>query len=79
MTRSASKVVGIIAIILSVVSAVFAAFYWLGTVVTDTPRTKHGLLFAAIFVILLLFGIISLRGTGKSTGSADTKESGDAK
>ena len=62
MTRIASRIVGVGAIILSLGSAVLAAFYWLGTVVTDTPRTKHGLLFAAVFVILLLFGIMTLRG-----------------
>ena len=73
MNRTVSRLVGIIAIILSLGSAVLAAFYWLGTVVTDTPRTKHGLLFAAIFVILLLFGIMSLRSQGKSSGSPSGK------
>ena len=73
MNRTVSKVVGVIAVVLSLGSAVLAAFYWLGTVVTDTPRTKHGLLFAAIFVILLLFGIMSLRGQGKSSGDPSGK------
>ena len=69
MNRTASRIVGVIAIILSLGSAVLAAFYWLGTVITDQPHTKHGLLFAAIFVILLLFGIISVRAKGRSPES----------
>jgi hypothetical protein len=73
MNRATSKVVGVIAVILSLVSAVFAAFYWLGIVVSDTPRTKHGLLFAAIFVILMLFGIMSLRSQGRSSESLPGK------
>jgi hypothetical protein len=73
MNRAASKVVGIVAVILSVVSAALAAFYWMGMVVTDTPRTKHGLLFAAIFVILLLFGIMTLRSPRRTpVGPSDT-------
>ena len=70
MNTTAAKVVGIAAIVLSLVSAVFAAFYWIGIVVATGPRTKHGLLFAGIFVILLLFGIISLRSGGRSAGSS---------
>jgi len=73
MNRTVSKVVGVVAVVLSLGSAVLAAFYWLGTVVTDTPRTKHGLLFAGIFVVLLLFGIISLRSQGKTQESAGAK------
>ena len=66
MNRTTSMIVGIVSIILSLVSAVFAAFYWSGTVITDTPHTKHGLLFAGVFVILFLFGLILVRGKGKT-------------
>jgi hypothetical protein len=74
MNRTAAKLVGVVAIVLSLVSAVFAAFYWIGIVVATGPRTKHGLLFAGVFVILLLFGIISLRsGSGKAAGTPAAK------
>ncbi len=73
MNRTTSKIVGVIAIILSLGSAALAVFYWMGTVVTDQPHTKHGLLFAGIFVILLLFGIISVRAKGRSTESGAGK------
>jgi hypothetical protein len=73
MNRTASKVVGVIAIILSLLSAVLAAFYWLGVVVDQRPRTLHGLALAAIFVILMLFGIMSLRSRGTSAGDGSEK------
>jgi hypothetical protein len=50
-----------------------SAFYWIAIVVATGPHTKHGLLFAGIFVILLLFGIISLRSGGRTTGGAAAK------
>ncbi len=67
MSALASRVIGIIAIVLSAGSAVGAIWYWF---VSDPPRTKHGLLFAAIFVILLLFGLVSVRARGKGASEA---------
>jgi hypothetical protein len=71
MNRNA-RIVGIIAIVLSLVSAAFAAFYLIGIVVTPGPRPKHALLFGVIFVVLLLLGLISLR-PGKKAGGAAAK------
>ncbi|MGA2976509.1 MAG: hypothetical protein ABSF77_14470 [Spirochaetia bacterium] len=59
MSKTASRIIGIIAIVLSLASAGYGA-YWF-----SIGRTKHGLLFAVIFVILLLFGLISVRAKGK--------------
>ena len=69
MNRTASRIVGVIAIILAAGSAVLTVFYWVGIVVATEPRTKHGLLFAAIFVLLLLFGLIMLRSRDKVPGT----------
>jgi len=66
-------VLGIAAIVLSLVSAALAAFYWIGIVVATGPRPKHVLLFAVIFVILLLGGIIALRSRGRASGGAAAK------
>ena len=66
MSKTVSRVIGIIAIVLSVASAGGAVYYWF---VADPPRTKHGLLFAAIFVILFLFGLISVRAKGRAGAS----------
>jgi hypothetical protein len=66
MNRTTSIILGIVSIILSLGSAALTVFYWLGIVITDTPHTKHGLLFAGIFVILFLFGLILVRGKGKT-------------
>jgi hypothetical protein len=63
MSKTASRIIGIIALVLSVASAGGAVYYWL---IADPPRTKHGLLFAAIFVILFLFGLISVRAKGRA-------------
>ena len=55
MSVIASRVTGVISLVLSVASAVVGGLYF------AAGRTKHGLLFAAIFVILLLFGLITVR------------------
>jgi hypothetical protein len=63
MSRTASRIIGIVAIVLSAGSAGLAVKYWF---IDNPPRTKHGLLFAAVFLILFLFGLISLRARGRA-------------
>ena len=63
MGRTASRIIGIVAIVLSVGSAGLAVKFWF---LDNPPRTKHGLLFAAVFVILFLFGLISVRAKGRA-------------
>lgn len=65
MSKTGSRVVGIISIVLSVCSAVATVYYIVGT-----NRPKHALLFAVIFIILLVYGIVSVRAKGKSAASA---------
>jgi len=59
MNKVASRIIGVVAVVLSLGSAAYG-IYWF-----SAGRIKHGLLFAAIFVVLLLFGIIALRAKGK--------------
>ena len=59
MSKTASRIIGIVAIVLSLASAGYGV-YWF-----SIGRMKHGLLFAGIFVILILFGLISVRAKGK--------------
>jgi len=59
MSKTASRIIGVIAIVLSLGSAGYGA-YWF-----SVGRIKHGLLFAGIFVLLLLFGLISVRSKDK--------------
>ena len=63
MSRTASRILGIVCMVLSVGSAGIAVKYWF---LDNPPRTKHGLLFAAVFVILFLFGLISVRARGRT-------------
>jgi hypothetical protein len=55
VSKTGSRIIGILAIVLSLGSAAIGAYYF------AIGRIKHGLLFAAIFVILFLFGIIIAR------------------
>jgi hypothetical protein len=55
MSKTGSRVVGVISIVLSVASAAFGGYFF------AIHRMKHGLLFAAVFVVLLLFGLITMR------------------
>jgi hypothetical protein len=66
MSRGLSRVVGIVAIVLSLGSVAVGVYYFL------QGRIKHGLLFAVIFVILFLFGLI----LSLSKGSVTAKGSG---
>ena len=69
MGRTGSRVVGVAAIVLSLASAAVAVLYFASIIGgPGGPHMKHGLLFAAIFVILLLFGLISIRGGKKPAG-----------
>ena len=61
MAKTASRIVGIIGIIVSLASAAYGV-YWF-----SIGRIKHGLLFAVIFVILFLFGLIMVRARGRTT------------
>ncbi len=70
MSKTASRIIGIIAIVLSVGSAAGAVYYWL---IANPPRTKHGLLFAVVFVILFLFGLIMVRAKGRDASQAAPK------
>ncbi len=62
MSKTVSRVIGIVAIVLSVGSAVISVLYF--SDVIPGHHMKHGLAFAAIFVILFLFGLISVRARG---------------
>jgi hypothetical protein len=64
MSATLSRIIGIASLVLSVGSAVVAVLYF------SAGRTKHGLLFAAIFVILLLFGLITVRAKAPAAGQA---------
>ena len=64
VNRTGRIVVGIIAIVASLASAGWSVKWFV------EGRIKHGLLFAAVFVVLLLFGIIMMRSSGKSGGGA---------
>jgi hypothetical protein len=55
MSKTGSRVIGVISIVLSVASAAFGVYYF------TLGRMKHGLLFAAVFVVLLVFGLITMR------------------
>jgi hypothetical protein len=61
MSKTASRIVGIIVMVLSLASAAYGV-YWF-----SIGRIKHGLLFAAIFVVLFLFGLIMIRARGRTT------------
>jgi predicted membrane channel-forming protein YqfA (hemolysin III family) len=60
MAKTGSRVVGIVALVLSLASAGYGARWF------AIGRIKHGLLFAVIFVILALFGLIMVRAREKS-------------
>ncbi|MGA2477194.1 MAG: hypothetical protein ABSG63_00405 [Spirochaetia bacterium] len=61
------RVVGVISIVLSLASAAYGATWF------ANGRIKHGLLFAAIFVLLFLFGLVSLRAKGKTAEQVQPK------
>ncbi len=65
MSKTGSRVVGVISIVLSICSIAAAVYYMVGTY-----RPLHALMFAAIFVVLLVYGIVAVRAKGKSTASA---------
>jgi hypothetical protein len=66
MSRGVSRVVGILAIVLSLGSVAVGVYFFLH------GRIKHGVLFAVLFVILFLFGLI----LSLSKGSVTPKGSG---
>ena len=55
MSKSASRIIGIIAVIVSLACGAYGVYWFV------LGRPKHGLLFAALFVLVLLFGIVQLR------------------
>lgn len=57
--KTGSLVVGIVSLVLSLASAAYSLKWFI------PGRIKHGLLFAAIFVVLFLFGLIMIRAGGK--------------
>ena len=57
--KTGSLVVGIISLVVSVASLAYSLRWFI------PGRIKHGLLFAAIFVVLFLFGLIMVRSSGK--------------
>jgi hypothetical protein len=59
MSKTASRILGILAIVLSLVSAAVSVLYFADAI--PGHHMKHGAAFAAIFVILFLFGLISVR------------------
>ncbi len=67
MSMIAWRLIGAISIVLSLASAVYGAIWF------AYGRPKHGLLFAAIFVVLVLFGIIALKAKGKTAALAQPK------
>ena len=74
MSVTGSRVVGVCAIVLSLVSAAVSVLYFASIIGgPGGPHVKHGLLFAAIFVILLLFGLISIRSGNRPAGQAGPK------
>jgi len=65
VSKTGSRVLGIISIALSICSAAAAVYYIVGT-----DRPKHAPLFAVVFIALLVYGMISLRAKGKTAASA---------
>jgi hypothetical protein len=61
MSKTVSRIIGTIAIVFSLASAAYGAHWFV------IGRTKHGLLFAALFVILFLFGLILVLAKGKTS------------
>lgn len=57
MNKLSSLIVGIVSVVLSAGSAAAAAHYWF-----SAYAPKHALLFSAIFVVLLVFGILCFAG-----------------
>ena len=55
MSKNASRIIGIIAIVVSVLLGGYGVYWFV------LGRPKHGLLFAALFVLVLLLGIVQLR------------------
>jgi hypothetical protein len=67
MSKTGSRVIGVISIVLAVGSAVLGGYYF------ALSRTKHGLLFAAIFVVLLVFGLLQMRNKTKTVEQSPAK------
>jgi hypothetical protein len=59
MAKTGSRIVGIVALVLSLASAGYGAWWF------SLGRIKHGLLFAVIFLVLVLFGLIMVRAREK--------------
>jgi len=67
MSKSASRIIGIVAVVVSVLLGGYGVYWFV------QGRPKHGLLFAALFVLVLLFGIVQLRlSAGQKTQGAAT-------
>ena len=62
MSKTASRVIGIIAIVVSVGLAVISVLYF--SDVIPGHHMKHGAAFAVAFIIVFLFGLISVRARG---------------
>jgi hypothetical protein len=63
MSKTASRIIGIIAIVLSVGLAVVSVLYF--SDVIPGHHMKHGAAFAVAFIIVFLFGLISVRAKGR--------------
>ena len=61
MNKTVSRVVGVLAIVLSAGSLAAGIYYFIH------GRIKHGLLFAVVFIVLFLFGLILSLSKGPAT------------
>ncbi len=64
MSKTGSRIIGIIALVLAAGSAVVSVLYFAD--VLPGHHMKHGAAFAVAFVILFLFGLISVRARGRA-------------
>ena len=64
MNKTLSRVIGVIAIVLSAACAVVSVLYFSDVIAGH--HMKHGAAFAVAFVVLLLFGVILIRSRAEA-------------
>jgi hypothetical protein len=62
------RVIGVISLVASVASAIYAVSWFMH------GRPRHGLLYAAIFAVLVVIGLICVRVKGRSEKQAQPKQ-----
>ncbi len=67
MAQSGSRWIGIISFIVSAAALAYGIYYFV------VGRPKHGLLGAAVFVVLFIIGLVLVRSRPGSASTAPTK------